>query len=62
MPPRALGLGAGFLGPIGSPLPLLGTGLLGPAGGSDTNEARAAGGTPEPAPVGWEPLAGAPGI
>jgi hypothetical protein len=41
-PLRALGLGAGFLGPTSSPLTLLGAGLLDPnGGGSETNDSSA---------------------
>jgi hypothetical protein len=42
VPLRALGLGAGLLGPASSPLTLLGAGLLSPdEGGSETNDMSA---------------------
>jgi hypothetical protein len=66
-PLRALGLGAGLLGPASSPLALLGAGLLGPnGGGSKTNDSsarrsrRLLSSSDTPAPRGVEELLAAP--
>jgi hypothetical protein len=65
-PLRTLGLGAGLLRPASSSLTLLGAGLLGPNGGSETNNPsawrsrRLLSSSDIPAPPGAEELLAAP--